>query len=176
MGSQEGRCLPPELWIKIIKMLPRTAVPTCLRVNRLLHDIALPIVFARVVLRFGLLEVDYYSLEVLNRNSDRIHPLEDTVRRHAQELLDRIISDASFASVVLTLQIQACPLTYISEEKRQRGVRTPEVWDWTGMYYVRCRNFDLVLELLDFRESLRRNTSAQESSFLFMAWLAAVAK
>ena len=130
--------LPLEIWIKIFKMLPREAALTCLSVNRLLHDIILPIVFARVVLRFTPFEAVCYPPAVLLHNGDRLHLLEDDVRRHAQELLGRIVSDASFAAAVRPLQIQAYPLRNITEAERQRAVRAPMVWDWIGMCPVVC--------------------------------------
>lgn len=50
-GSYDADQLPLELWSAILEHSSRAAQRTCLLVCRTLHDLALPLVFARVVIR-----------------------------------------------------------------------------------------------------------------------------
>ncbi|KZT64726.1 hypothetical protein DAEQUDRAFT_584693 [Daedalea quercina L-15889] len=100
--------LPPELWVKIIESCPRGRTRTCLSVNKLFHDIALPIVFGRVVLSFGSFEAYQAPLSVTPRVRDWLHGLEQSRTSRALEILERITEDQAFADVIKTLQVRAC--------------------------------------------------------------------
>ncbi|KAH9829837.1 uncharacterized protein C8Q71DRAFT_390099 [Rhodofomes roseus] len=102
--------LPPELWVKIVEGLPRGAARSCLFVNKLFHDVALPTVFARIALSFGAFEAQQAPTE---KSLDepalaRLRTLEESRSRRALEILARIAQDQTFAELVRTLQIQAC--------------------------------------------------------------------
>ena len=53
-----GRYLPPELWSLVITNLSSLDKRICLSVSHVLHDLALPLVFAHLTLRYGVLGYD----------------------------------------------------------------------------------------------------------------------
>ncbi|KDQ08358.1 hypothetical protein BOTBODRAFT_569579 [Botryobasidium botryosum FD-172 SS1] len=91
------RKLPYEIWLAVASYLPVTSLQSWLSVSRFLHDIALPIIFRRVSLQFGMPpDLRRQLIPEWQRKSNR------TV-----EIVDRILSDREFAANIRTLVVHA---------------------------------------------------------------------
>ena len=94
--------------VKIVENFPRDAARPCLMVNKLFHDVVLPIVFGHIILSLGAFELWQSPANVKRHIRKQLRALEKARTRRTLEVLKHIASDPSFAEVVKTLQIQAC--------------------------------------------------------------------
>ena len=99
-----GRYLPPELWSLVITNLPSSDKRICLSVSHVLHDLALPLVFAHLTLRFGVLGYD--------RLKGSVEALELRRARRNESLICHISGTRSFATLVKNLTIECYSSTY----------------------------------------------------------------
>ncbi|KAJ6491789.1 hypothetical protein C8R47DRAFT_1319541 [Mycena vitilis] len=101
--DKQGRTLPVEMWTEIVHYLPNSR--PMLSVNRLLHDIALRILFSTVKIYFMHGEPGFY---MLNTESERyVEESSHYFLHRSWELLHCIITNPVFGDVVKTMSVNA---------------------------------------------------------------------
>ncbi|KAJ7496853.1 hypothetical protein FB451DRAFT_1359376 [Mycena latifolia] len=97
--------LPVELWADIVQFLPPSKRRDMLCVSRLLHDIALRLVFSTVKIYFMHGEPGFFMLNT--ENERYVRETSDYLLHRSWEILHCIITKPLFASVVKTLSVHA---------------------------------------------------------------------
>ncbi|KAI0640855.1 hypothetical protein C8Q79DRAFT_1106951 [Trametes meyenii] len=105
------RSLTTELWRMVGFYLTREDQRTCLLVSNSMRHIVRPLLFSRVILKYGiwLWDEDIPFLE------DDVPIIEDRMRVN-HEILSQVCSDASFAKLVKKIDIQAHHSQLTSDE------------------------------------------------------------
>lgn len=97
--------LPVEMWTDIVQYLPPSRRRDMLRVSRLLHDIALRLVFSTVKIYFMHGDPVFYMLNT--ENERYVVETSDYLLNRSWEILHCIITNPIFANVVKTLSVHA---------------------------------------------------------------------
>ncbi|KAJ6593413.1 hypothetical protein B0H19DRAFT_1090212 [Mycena capillaripes] len=101
--EKRQKTLPVELWTEIVHYLPSSR--TMLRVSRLLHDIALPLLFSTVKIYFMHGEPGFFMLNT--ENERYVRETSDFLLHRSWEILHCIITNTLFANAVKTLSVHA---------------------------------------------------------------------
>lgn len=94
--------LPTELWAGIVDSLSSADLRSCLSVSGLLHDLARPLVFHRIIIRVGVWKVEedehifYNDIQLTERRAVR-----------NKEMLQYIARDTQFARIVKAIHVRA---------------------------------------------------------------------
>ncbi|KAH9839834.1 uncharacterized protein C8Q71DRAFT_721653 [Rhodofomes roseus] len=100
--------LPPEIWMNIIECCPKASQRRCLSLSRAFHDRTIPVLFRKIIICFGA-----WELWVADRRGDEdakekpVGELDKTRSMRSYHLLRRIMRDASFATAVKTVEVEA---------------------------------------------------------------------
>ncbi|KAJ7772069.1 hypothetical protein DFH07DRAFT_913846 [Mycena maculata] len=98
-----GATLPVEMWTDIVQYLPHSRRRDMLRVSRLLHDIAIRLVFSTVKIYF--LHGDPVFFMLNTENERYVVETSDYLLHRSWEMLHCIITRPLFANVVKTLSV-----------------------------------------------------------------------
>ncbi|KAI0742233.1 hypothetical protein C8Q80DRAFT_1272944 [Daedaleopsis nitida] len=109
--------LPYELWEQILHQLPRSDQRACLGVSKIVHDVALPLVFSRITVFFGCWQFanDPVALEYSTwSQQDR-----DAHKRNLNttDLLRHIVQEPEFAKLVKEMSVAAFAFPYAIAER-----------------------------------------------------------
>ncbi|KAJ6589934.1 hypothetical protein DFH09DRAFT_976452 [Mycena vulgaris] len=97
--------LPVEMWTDIVQYLPPSNRLNMLRVSRLLHDIAIRLVFSTVKIYFMHGEPGFFMLNT--ENERYVRETSDYLLHRSWEMLHCIITQPLFANAVKTLSVHA---------------------------------------------------------------------
>lgn len=94
--------IPVELWLMVMKLLPKKSVRSCLHVCRIWHDIALTLLFSTVKLHFMGPDLAFYG-DFSRQKQINAMPLTD----RTWEILDHIPSNSTFARTIKYIIVYA---------------------------------------------------------------------
>ncbi|KAJ7503042.1 hypothetical protein B0H11DRAFT_1854265 [Mycena galericulata] len=97
--------LPTEMWADIVQYLPPSRRRDMLRVSRLLHDIALRLVFSTVKIYFMHGDPAFFMLNT--ENERYVVETSDYTLHRSWEILHCIITKPLFANAIKTLSVHA---------------------------------------------------------------------
>ncbi|KAJ7030017.1 hypothetical protein C8F04DRAFT_1115047 [Mycena alexandri] len=137
--------LPVEMWTDIVHYLPHPHA--MLRVSRLLHDIALRVLFSTVKIYFMHGEPGYI---MLNTENDRyVRETSDYLHNRSWEILHCIITNSIFANAVKTMSVHAFtdgPAVFEHRTLAQALRALPNLQSFH--YFGDCPEFSTVAECL----------------------------
>lgn len=96
--------LPLELWGLVMECLPRADQRSCLSVSAAFHDLACPILFSRIVIRYGVWSTQRHAHSRFTESDLLLITWRNNA---AKEILQRIARDAQFARSVKTISVFA---------------------------------------------------------------------
>ncbi|KAI0691571.1 hypothetical protein C8Q76DRAFT_254057 [Earliella scabrosa] len=114
--TQVGIQLPYELWEQVIRHLPRSDRRACLMISRLVHDVALPIIFSRLTIFFGLWQFadDPVRLAYRQWSQRDAHAMRQT--QNSKAVLRHIARAPEFAQVVREMSVAAFSVGHFEDE------------------------------------------------------------
>ncbi|KAI0753834.1 hypothetical protein C8Q74DRAFT_1373760 [Fomes fomentarius] len=115
--------LPYELWDQIIRQLPGQDRRRCLSISRIVHDVAIPLIFSRIVVFFGSWDSVNDPVQLAYRDADSRDDDENDngqvapQQHNSIELLRYIAHDPHFAEVVKKMTVAAFSSANAQEEE-----------------------------------------------------------
>lgn len=107
--------LPPELWNKILKLLPAVDQRTCLHLSRSFHDATQRLIFSHTKIYMGVPSVPPWRADEKDASPAELTQMTEQAER-AQELLRHISHNNEFAHSIRKLTIHACALRGQSQD------------------------------------------------------------
>ncbi|KAI6120356.1 hypothetical protein EV401DRAFT_1955980 [Pisolithus croceorrhizus] len=95
--------MPMELWLMVMKLLPKKSVRSCLQVCRSWHDMALTVLFSTVKLHFFGPGLSFYDDYVRQQQVLELPGLSD----RSWEILDYITTNSTFAQAIKFIIVYA---------------------------------------------------------------------
>ncbi len=119
--------LPYELWHQIIRQIPGQDRRRCLSVSRIVHDVAIPLIFSRIVIFFGTWDSVNDPVQLAYGDADSQDDDENdngpvAPQRHTSiELLRYIAHAPHFAEVVKKMTVAAFSSANAQEEESSQS-------------------------------------------------------